>query len=316
MRGQSTTLDNISGSLEHVADQEFPESDEEQLSVSSSRTFFEESGGLLYDPNDNVEELLRALHNGLQRASGQDPTIGAIRRLSDLGARDAIPLLTQALSHDNVTVKTDAALALYRLGDRRALWLLESFLLEHRAAIAAARNLAKTDDDRALAILERWQRSDGTLMFNGTRTPIASIAERILEKAKSGQSSSSPTSLRWIRFGDVEAFNFPDAVPNDVAGRFMVHFMGDEEFEWVGERRPKSVLITTVEFTRTDRRAGYAKGLLLSIDIDTFDGVTAAESDLLGTFDSHDVVKRYCIGTLELELRPVGNTSLRAKPLE
>lgn len=115
-----------------------------------------------------------------------------------------------------------------------------------------------------------------------------------------------------LRLSEIEAFNFPDDVPNETAQRFLSHTTGSEEFEFFGEKRPKSVIITTVEFSSA--RSGVARGLLLSVDADTFFATADAESDQAGTFDKQEIVRRYCVGLLELKLEPVDNVSVTAKP--
>lgn len=117
-----------------------------------------------------------------------------------------------------------------------------------------------------------------------------------------------------LRLGDLDPFNFPDSVPNDVAQEFFSQTLPSQEFEFSGEKRPKSVLITTVQFTGP--RSGIGKGILLSVDADTFFNVAEAESDDAGMYDRHELVKRYCVGLLEMRLEPVMNVYLTAKPVQ
>lgn len=109
-----------------------------------------------YINSNDVEGLIALVAERLGQKSGQDPTIGAIRRLADLKDRRAIPVLRQALGHPNVTVKTDAALALHKFGEAAGLDALISWLYsEERLSQRAASVLAKIDDPRATEALRR-----------------------------------------------------------------------------------------------------------------------------------------------------------------
>ncbi len=116
-----------------------------------------------------------------------------------------------------------------------------------------------------------------------------------------------------LRLGDLQPFNFPDQVSNETARQFLAHFAGSEEFDFDGHKRPVAVLLTTVEFTSS--RSGVAKGLLLTIDPDTFDRLGQAESDPTGMYDQQALVKRYCVGLLKLRLEPVWYVSVSAVAL-
>src|ERR1044072_155406 len=110
---------------------------------------------MFYINSNDVDGLIALVSEKLGQKSGQDPTIGAIRRLADLKDRRAIPVLRQAMSHSNVTVKTDAALALYKLGQSEGLDTLISWLSsDERLASRAAGALRDITDPRATAALQ------------------------------------------------------------------------------------------------------------------------------------------------------------------
>jgi len=163
------------------------------------------TGDPFYINSDDVEQLIAILKDGLERSAGQDPTIGAIRRLADLKANVAEPWLRRALNHSNITVKTEAALALYKLGDFSAgLDALIALVSDDRSAVSAIRALAKTEDTRAIEALENLKSSSRgrSLMFNGDLTPLNTIIDRVLRDAMprqfpppgSGDSHSSSQS--------------------------------------------------------------------------------------------------------------------------
>src|ERR1035437_1719153 len=139
-------------------------------------------GDPFYVNSDDVEYLLGIVRDGLSRPSGQDPTIGAIRRLADLGDRTAISLFHQALNHSNVTVKVDAALALHRLNEEAGLKALIFFASEDKSSINAIRAMAKTNDPRARDFLLQLKTSSGSKlqMFNGDMMPLGKIIDEVL----------------------------------------------------------------------------------------------------------------------------------------
>lgn len=127
--------------------------------------------------------LLATVESGLLRPSGQDPTIAAIRRLGELRATEAIPLLRRALQHANVTVKTDAALALHQLGDPAGIEALRKFLSDERASVSVMRILAKIGNDESIALLQKAKAMGGQRMFNGSMTPVSEIVDNLLQDA-------------------------------------------------------------------------------------------------------------------------------------
>jgi branched-chain amino acid transport system ATP-binding protein len=72
---------------------------------------------MFYTQSDDVEGLIALVESKLSERYGQDPTIGAIRRLGDLGDKRAIPVLRRASEHANKHVSGYAAEALSKLGD-------------------------------------------------------------------------------------------------------------------------------------------------------------------------------------------------------
>lgn len=116
-----------------------------------------------------------------------------------------------------------------------------------------------------------------------------------------------------LRLGDIEMFNMPGAVSNELAQQFVVQLPNDEQFEFPGSTRPKSLLLTTVELTGP--RSGMAKGLLLRVGGKEYDLASQAASDDAGVYDAHELALRFCVGILELHLEPVHNVSLIAKAL-
>lgn len=68
-----------------------------------------------YIESNDVEALISLVNENLKERYGQDPTIGAINRLGDLGDKRAVPVLTRALDHANAGVKEAAKNALTKL---------------------------------------------------------------------------------------------------------------------------------------------------------------------------------------------------------
>ena len=113
-----------------------------------------------YIESDDVEALIALVDERLRERYGQDPTIGAIRRLADLKDGRAIPVLRKALDHANVTVKTDAALALHKFGEEAGLNSLISWLSsEERLVQRASDALEKIDEPKAKEALRKSKRS-------------------------------------------------------------------------------------------------------------------------------------------------------------
>jgi HEAT repeat protein len=71
---------------------------------------------MFYANTNDVEGLIALVDEKLNQRYGQDPTIGAINRLGDLGDKRAVPVLRRALDHANAGVKQCAASALSKLG--------------------------------------------------------------------------------------------------------------------------------------------------------------------------------------------------------
>jgi hypothetical protein len=53
---------------------------------------------MFYMDSDDVEALIALVEEKIQQRYGQDPTIGAIHRLGDLGDKGAVPVLTRRLT--------------------------------------------------------------------------------------------------------------------------------------------------------------------------------------------------------------------------
>ncbi len=113
-----------------------------------------------YIESNDVEGLIALVDERLRERYGQDPTIGAIRRLADLKDDRALPVLRRAIKHENVTVKTDAALALYKLGEEEGLNALITWLSsEERLAQRASSALENIDNPNAKEALRKTHRS-------------------------------------------------------------------------------------------------------------------------------------------------------------
>jgi hypothetical protein len=132
-----------------------------------------------YINSNDVEGLIALVAERLGQKSGQDPTIGAIRRLADLKDRRAIPVLRQALAHPNVTVKTDAALALHQFGEAAGLDSLISWLSsEERLSQRAASALAKINDPRAAEALRSAGSSHHANSTTSNQSSYSAVANR------------------------------------------------------------------------------------------------------------------------------------------
>jgi hypothetical protein len=70
---------------------------------------------MFYSESNDVEALIALVEEKIQQRYGQDPTIGAIHRLGDLGDKRAVPVLTRASGHANRGVSESAKLALSKL---------------------------------------------------------------------------------------------------------------------------------------------------------------------------------------------------------
>lgn len=137
---------------------------------------------IFYINSDDTDQLMAILEDGLRRETGQDPTIGAIERLADLREKAAVPLLHQALTHSNVAVKTQAALALYDLGEEAGIDALIRFLNYDHLLVSAVRALARTQDEKAIDAVVQLKKRSGqrSYMFNGDMTGLSRIVETVL----------------------------------------------------------------------------------------------------------------------------------------
>lgn len=97
-----------------------------------------------------------------------------------------------------------------------------------------------------------------------------------------------------VSLREIEPFNVPP-VDNQQAGLFMRHLTGNETFSFSGEKRPKSVMFYSVVYKYP--RLCSAHGWLLSVDIDTFEGLCGS-----GQFTMEQIMKEVKIGSIGIDL--------------
>ena len=107
------------------------------------------------------------------------------------------------------------------------------------------------------------------------------------------ESESDKTAKMRLRLQDIEPFN-PPTVANDVAGAFLKSFNGREEFDFDGDKKPMSMMITSVNMD--DPCHVVAEGLLISISIDEYESNLGRLSP--GTY----VIDQYVLGEVKLEI--------------
>lgn len=147
-----------------------------------------------YIESDDVDGLIALVEERLRERYGQDPTIGAIRRLADLKDRRAIPVLKKAIRHANVTVKTDAALALHKFREPEGLDSLISWLRsEERLAQRAASALEKIDDPRAAEALGKASHSSASRSESTKAATDREIDLIVARTIAQGPSSTGPS---------------------------------------------------------------------------------------------------------------------------